>query len=73
MDIQMPVMDGHAATKTIRAWESENKSPPVPILALTAYAFDEDRRHSLAAGCNGHLTKPVKKRALLEAIEQYCQ
>ncbi|MFW5490376.1 MAG: ATP-binding protein [Desulfovibrio sp.] len=72
MDIQMPDMDGHAATREIRRWEAEHGERPVPILALSAHAFDEDRQNSLAAGCNGHLTKPIKKRTLLDAIDQFC-
>lgn len=65
-------MDGHAATREIRRWEAEHGERPVPILALSAHAFDEDRQNSLAAGCNGHLTKPIKKRTLLDAIDQFC-
>lgn len=68
MDMQMPVMDGLAATETIRAWEREHGKRPTPILALTAHAFAEQHRQSRAAGCNAHLVKPVSKSVLLEAI-----
>jgi CheY-like chemotaxis protein len=68
MDIQMPVMDGYAATRAIRAWERAQQRPPVPILALTAYALHGDSTNSLAAGCNGHLTKPIRKACLFREI-----
>jgi len=71
MDIQMPVMDGLAATAAIRQWEQEHHRPATPILALTANAFKEDREKSLAAGCTAHLTKPIKKQTLLEAIRAH--
>ena len=73
MDIQMPVMDGYSATKEIRKWEKERSMNQTPIVALTAYAFQEDRRKSQEAGCNGHLVKPVKKTVLLDAITEYTQ
>jgi len=71
MDMQMPVMDGYTATAAIRSWERELGLQPTPIVALTAYALKEDEEKSLAAGCNGHLTKPLKKANLLEAIDRY--
>lgn len=71
MDVQMPVMDGLAATEVIRAWEQEHGKRPTPILALTAHAFPEQHRQSLAAGCNAHLVKPVSKSVLLEAIQTF--
>jgi len=71
MDIQMPVMDGYTATKEIRDWERSNKREPTPVLALTAYALQEEIRKSYDAGCNGHLTKPIKKNDLLYAIAAY--
>ena len=73
MDVQMPVMDGYTATRTIRAWEAEHQKRPAPILALTAHAFPEQQRESLAAGCNAHLVKPVPKEALLEAIQRFAR
>jgi CheY-like chemotaxis protein len=68
MDVQMPVMDGYTATRTIREWEREKGKRPTPILALTAHAFAEEEKKSFAAGCNAHLVKPIRKAALLEAI-----
>jgi len=73
MDIQMPEMDGYTATRIIRKWESEQQRRKTPIVALTARAFQEDREKSLEAGCNGHLVKPIKKAALLEAIKEYTE
>ncbi|MDF9407869.1 response regulator [Pelotomaculum isophthalicicum JI] len=73
MDMQMPVMDGYTATRTIRKWEAENRLAPTPVVALTAYALKEDARKSLDAGCTAHLTKPVKKSILLETIREYSQ
>jgi two-component system sensor histidine kinase/response regulator len=71
MDVQMPVMDGYAATQAIRTWEHAQGRPPTPIVALTAHAIKEDIEKSKAAGCTAHLTKPIKKATLLQAIEQY--
>lgn len=71
MDVQMPVMDGHAATRAIRAWETEHARRPTPIIALTAHALKEDVEKSVEAGCTAHLTKPIRKTALLEAIQRY--
>ncbi|MEG3639323.1 PAS domain S-box protein [Magnetococcus sp. PR-3] len=65
MDVQMPEMDGYTATREIRAWEQENSRSKVPIYALSAHAFSEANQHSLDAGCDGHLTKPIKKKELL--------
>jgi signal transduction histidine kinase/DNA-binding response OmpR family regulator len=71
MDIQMPVMDGYEATRRIRLFEKESHEVRTPILALTAHATTEERQKCLDAGCDGHLTKPIKKSKLLEAI-RYC-
>jgi PAS domain S-box-containing protein len=71
MDVQMPVMDGLQATHAIREWEAETGAPPMPILALTAHATAEAVARSLAAGCTEHLTKPIKKATLLEAISRH--
>jgi signal transduction histidine kinase/CheY-like chemotaxis protein len=70
MDLQMPVMDGLEATRAIRAWEERTHARPIPILALTAHAGEEESAKSLEAGCTSHLTKPVKRAVLLEAIAQ---
>src|SRR5688572_11648854 len=68
MDMEMPVMDGYTATRTIREWERIKGVRSTPILALTAYALSEELKKSLDAGCDAHLSKPVRKAALLEAI-----
>ncbi|OQW48901.1 MAG: hypothetical protein A4S09_13110 [Proteobacteria bacterium SG_bin7] len=72
LDMQMPVMDGYSAARTIREWESANKLSPVPIIALTAYALKEEQEKSYAAGCNKHVSKPVSKQQILDAIQEYC-
>jgi len=71
MDLQMPVMDGYEATRSMRAWEAAHQKSPTPILALTAHAFKEEEQKSLAAGCNAHLIKPIRKPDLLKAIQQH--
>ncbi|MBF0183268.1 MAG: bacteriohemerythrin [Magnetococcales bacterium] len=68
MDIQMPNMDGYAATRAIRQWEQEEGRQPLPIMALSAHVSVDRREESLAAGCDGHLAKPIKKQTLLDAI-----
>ncbi|MBL8258311.1 MAG: response regulator [Candidatus Competibacteraceae bacterium] len=71
MDVQMPVMDGYSATGHIRQWEREQALAPAPIIALTANALKEDEQRSLDAGCNGHLTKPIRKGMFLAALQHY--
>ena len=71
MDMQMPVLDGFAATGLIRQWESENNHPATPILALTAYSLPEEIKRCTNAGCNGHISKPVRKKNLLAVIEDF--
>jgi signal transduction histidine kinase len=68
MDMQMPVMDGYSATKAIRKWQSEQGVSPTAIIALTAYALKEEVQKSLDAGCTAHITKPIKKAQLFDAI-----
>jgi len=68
MDIQMPIVDGYEATATIRNWERTNDRRHTPIVALTASALEEAIHRSQAAGCDAHVTKPVKKTTLLDAI-----
>ncbi|MEG3639051.1 HAMP domain-containing sensor histidine kinase [Magnetococcus sp. PR-3] len=68
MDLQMPLMDGYEAVRQIRQWEQDEGRDATPILALTAFALDGDRQKSLQVGCDGHLTKPIKKQDLLHAI-----
>ena len=66
MDIRMPVMNGLEATSLIREFNQTT-----PIIALTANAFDSDRENALAAGCNHFMTKPVKKRELMDLLFRY--
>lgn len=65
MDVKMPVMDGLTATKTIR------EISQIPIIALTAFAFDQDRIRILEVGCNEYLTKPLSPPLLKETIAKY--
>ena len=67
MDIQMPVMNGYEATKAIRR-SSHELAKTVPIIAMTANAFSEDIQHSLAAGMNAHVSKPVEMKVLEKTI-----
>jgi len=69
MDLQMPEMDGFAAVSAIRDLE-KGSSRRVPILALTAHAADDSRDRVMAAGMDGHVSKPIRSRALFEATEQ---
>jgi CheY-like chemotaxis protein len=71
MDLQMPVMDGLEAARAIRHWETTTGARTTPILALTAHAAGEGVGISLEAGCNEHLTKPIKRVTLLEAISRH--
>lgn len=67
MDIQMPVMNGYEAAKQIRALKNPDIAA-IPIIAMTANAFEEDREKSFAAGMNGHLAKPVSVETLVNTI-----
>ncbi|MCM1578410.1 MAG: ATP-binding protein [Ruminococcus sp.] len=68
MDIQMPVMNGLEATRAIRALPDKAKAG-IPIIAMTANAFEDDRREAFSAGVNGHIPKPVDVEVLMRAIE----
>jgi CheY-like chemotaxis protein len=63
MDIQMPVMNGYDATRAIKKIR-----PELPIIALTAYAFDQDKKSCKDAGCNDFLAKPVRRNDLLQKL-----
>ena len=70
MDIQMPVLSGLEAVRRIRGLESERRTERrTPIYALTAHAFEHERDASHAAGCDGHITKPLEKATLLKLLE----
>ncbi|MBF0584313.1 MAG: CHASE domain-containing protein [Magnetococcales bacterium] len=72
-DIEMPNMDGYTAARAIRRWEREQGRQPLTIMALSAHAGIEKKGESLAAGCDGHLTKPIKKQTLLDAIQRVAE
>ena len=67
MDVQMPIMNGYTATRAIRDLENRELAS-IPILAMTANAFEEDRRDALRAGMNGHIAKPIDIKKLLQTL-----
>ena len=69
MDVQMPVMGGYEATRTIRGLE-DKKQASIPIVAMTANAFDEDRREALQCGMDGHITKPIDMKNLFDTLDE---
>jgi CheY-like chemotaxis protein len=71
MDVDMPGMDGYAATRSIREWEALNARPRLPILLLSADPATRQRGLGAAAGCSGYLTKPARKNVILEALRNY--
>ncbi|MBF0426820.1 MAG: response regulator [Magnetococcales bacterium] len=71
MDVQMPELDGYAATGAWREHEQRQGLPRLPIVALTAHALHEDIVQSLKAGCDAHLAKPIKKKTLLATLQRY--
>lgn len=71
MDLQMPILDGHAATRRIRQWEADHSRRPTPILALTAHAQTEEAKRCEASGCTAFLSKPIRKAALLAALAKH--
>ncbi|MCM1542089.1 MAG: ATP-binding protein [Blautia sp.] len=68
MDVQMPVMDGYEATREIRSLE-DHELASIPIIAMTANAFEEDRQDALRCGMNGHIAKPIDLRTLFETLD----
>ena len=71
MDLQMPVLDGYGATAKIRAWEAERGLPRMPIIALTADAFAEDRVRCISAGMDDFLSKPVDRETLAATLRRW--
>ena len=69
MDVQMPVMDGYQATRVIRGLE-DSALASIPILAMTANTFEEDKREALQAGMDGHIVKPINVNKLFETLDE---
>ena len=69
MDIQMPILNGYEATRQIRGLGREGISQ-IPIIAMTANAFEEDKKAALDAGMNGHIAKPIDVARLMEMLEE---
>lgn len=68
MDVLMPVLNGHEATKQLKL---DARTMRIPVVALTALAFESDRREALAAGCDGYLSKPFTRRDLLATVRGF--
>ncbi|MEO5345391.1 MAG: response regulator [Magnetococcus sp. YQC-9] len=73
MDMRMPEMDGYTATRTWRRMEQQQGLDCLPIIALTANAFQEDISQCLEAGCDAHLAKPISRKVLLKAIREHAR
>jgi len=73
MDVQMPEMDGLEATRSIRVWEQENSQKHLPIVAMTAHAFQGDREQCLSAGMDEYVSKPIDPHTLYTVIESVLQ
>ena len=71
MDVQMPGMDGLSVTREIRRIENEGDYARTPIVALTAFSTEADRRSSIDAGCDEHVVKPIRKQELLDVVRKY--
>lgn len=72
MDIQMPIMDGYTATQEIRNFENKELAS-IPIIAMTANAFEEDKRKAVESGLDAHVAKPIDVERLLEVLGQVCR
>ena len=70
MDVQMPVMNGHAAARAIRALARPDAAT-IPIFAMTADAFVEDEKAALAAGMNAHMSKPMEIELLVKTLKEW--
>ncbi len=71
MDCQMPVLDGFATTQALREREEAQALPHLPVIALTAGAFDDDRKHCLSVGMDDYLAKPVKFDELIAMLNKW--
>ena len=71
MDIQMPKIDGYKATQAIRNLPDKDKAC-IPIIAMTANAFAEDKRKTMEAGMDAHLSKPLNVQELMDTIRKFC-
>ena len=71
MDILMPILDGHQAARAIRGMEQRRDAKSIPIIALSATAFEKDRNESLAAGMNAHLVKPIHVEEVMREMGKY--
>ena len=72
MDVMMPVMDGYAATREIRGLDRPD-AQTVPIIAMTANAFDEDKQRAMDAGMNAHIAKPIEIDKLFETMSEFAK
>ena len=70
MDIMMPEMNGYETTKAIRNLSNRPDGKEIPIIAMTANAFEEDKRDAIAAGMNGHIAKPIQVDKLLSILSE---
>ncbi|MDE5950234.1 MAG: response regulator, partial [Acetatifactor sp.] len=69
MDVQMPVMNGYEATEAIRKLENSELAS-IPIVAMTANAFEEDKQQALKSGMNGHIAKPINIEILMRELDE---
>ena len=69
MDVQMPVMNGYEATQAIRKLK-DTQLAAIPILAMTANAFEEDKQEALKSGMNGHIAKPINIENLMSTLKR---
>ena len=69
MDVQMPVMDGYEATRTIRRFQDKDKRM-IPVIAMTANVFEEDKEKAYKSGMNGHLSKPIDMTLLISTLNK---
>jgi CheY-like chemotaxis protein len=73
MDVQMPILDGYSATRLMRDWERRQGQGATPIIALTADAMKESVDSARESGCTEHITKPIKKQVLLDAVSRHAR